>query len=53
MDRGFLESFGPQGISYELYNRSINFANFSLDFVFRRFFIFLSGLRIFLSYINN
>ena len=29
IDRGFLESFGPQGIAYELYNRSIKFANFS------------------------
>ena len=53
IDRGFLESFGPQGIAYELYNRSIKFASFSVDFVFRRFFIFLSGLLLMLSYINN
>ena len=53
IDRGFFESFGPQGISYALYNRSVNFVFFSPDFVFRMFIIFLSGLIIFLSYINN
>ena len=53
IDRGFLESFGPHGIGYELYSRSITYSIFTLDFVFRRLFIFLSGLLRFLSYVNN
>ncbi len=52
-DRGLLECFGPQGISTEIYNRSRYFTFLSLGFVFRRFFILLGSLILFLGIISG
>ena len=48
-DRGFLEFFGPQGISIEVISRSDYFNFFSIGFVFRQFFILFCGLVLFLG----
>lgn len=47
-DRGLVECFGPHGMATEIYGRSRELTSLSLDFLFRRLFALLSGLRIFL-----
>ena len=53
IDRGFIEFFGPNGIVFEIYNRTIHFTSIPLGFVFRRLFIILNSLGIILIIIGN
>ena len=52
-DRGLLENFGPQGLSHEIYSRSMIFTKFTLGFVFRMFFIFLGGLILSINFVDS
>lgn len=53
IDRGLLEFLGPQGLSTQIYFLSYNLAGFSLGFVYRILFLFLSALRLALLVISN
>ncbi len=50
MDRGLLECFGPQGLATEIYSRSSDLTALPLGFVFRRLFVLVASLSVFLAF---
>ena len=52
-DRGLLEFFGPEGITTEIYGRARELTGLPLGFVFRRLYLLLASLVLFLGFAGS